>query len=141
MERAKSCSILESRAQRPLSAWVQKTEQGLLPTGFIRILASNISKIHQEESLWNLQNICTDAVVFITHVCVWVLTQATLLALQEIKPPPHRQYCFPDPLPSRSCCHRGQHSKWEDHSTSPFAKTIWGRSKARHPLHKQKSSL
>lgn len=43
--------------------------------------------------------------------------------------------------PSRYSCHRGQDSKWEDHSISAFAKRIWDGRKAKYPMHKQKSSL
>lgn len=100
-----------------------------------------ISKIHQEESLWSLQNICADTVVSSLMSVSGCWPGYNLGLARNKASAQHRQCCFPNPLPWRSSCHRGQHSKWEDHSTSSFANRIWGRSKARHPMHKEKSSL
>lgn len=41
MDRAKSCSTLESRAQQSLSAWVQQPNKGCCLLVFLRILAPN----------------------------------------------------------------------------------------------------
>lgn len=87
---------------------------------FIKILALTINKIHHESGICRIFPPCC----FITKVCIWVPTQAAQSFC------PHRQCCFPNPLPSRSCSHRSQHSKREDHSTSLFANKIWGRCKA-----------
>lgn len=61
-----------------------------------------ISKIHQEESPCTLvfaEYLHRDC-CFITHVCIYVLTQATPLVLQEAKgSAPGRQSCPPPPDP------------------------------------------